>query len=53
MREAGIHFQRRMRRRVRTTDSDHRRPVAPNVLQRDFSASEPNQKWVGDPGRAY
>lgn len=46
MREAGIHSQRRVRRRVHTTDSDHRRPVAPNVLQRDFSA--PNQKWVGD-----
>jgi transposase InsO family protein len=48
MREAGIHSQRRVHRRVHTTDSDHRRPVAPNVLQRDFSASAPNQKWVGD-----
>lgn len=48
MREAGIHSQRRVRRRVRTTDSDHRRPVAPNLLRRDFSASAPNQKWVGD-----
>jgi putative transposase len=48
MREAGIHSVRRVRRRVHTTDSDHCRPVAPNVLQRDFSASAPNQKWVGD-----
>jgi putative transposase len=48
MREAGIHSLRRIRRRVRTTDSNHHRPVAPNVLQRDFSASAPNQKWVGD-----
>lgn len=48
MREAGLHSQRRVRRRVRTTDSDHNRPVAPNLLQRDFSASGPNQKWVGD-----
>jgi putative transposase len=48
MREAGIHSLRRVRRRVHTTDSNHRRPVAPNVLQRDFSASAPNQKWVGD-----
>lgn len=48
MREAGIHSQRRVRRRVHTTDSDHRRPVAPNILQRDFSAGAPNQKWVGD-----
>lgn len=48
MREAGIHSQRRGRRRIRTTDSDHQRPVAPNVLARDFSANAPNQKWVGD-----
>lgn len=48
MREAGIHSQRRVRRRVHTTDSNHHRPVAPNVLQRDFSATAPNQKWVGD-----
>lgn len=31
-----------------TTDSDHALPVAPNLLQRDFSASGPNQKWAGD-----
>lgn len=46
--EAGIHSQRRVHRRVRTTDSDHQRPVASNVLARDFSANAPNQKWVGD-----
>ena len=31
-----------------TTDSKHSLPVAPNLLQRDFTASAPNQKWVGD-----
>lgn len=31
-----------------TTDSDHAMPVASNILARDFSASAPNQKWVGD-----
>ena len=31
-----------------TTDSDHDRPVAPNLLQQDFSAEAPNQKWVCD-----
>jgi len=31
-----------------TTDSKHKRPVAPNLLQQDFTASAPNQKWVGD-----
>ena len=48
MRQAGIHSLRAVRRRIRTTDSQHRRPVAPNLLQRDFSASAPNEKWVGD-----
>lgn len=31
-----------------TTNSRHNLPVAPNLLQQDFSASAPNQKWVGD-----
>ncbi len=31
-----------------TTDSKHHLPVAPNLLNRDFSATQPNQKWVGD-----
>lgn len=48
MREAGLHSQRRVRRRPHTTDSAHHRPVAPNLLARNFSATAPNQKWVGD-----
>ncbi len=31
-----------------TTDSDHRHPIAPNVLDRRFSGGAPNQAWVGD-----
>jgi putative transposase len=31
-----------------TTDSDHAFNIAPNLLQQDFTASEPNQKWAGD-----
>jgi len=31
-----------------TTDSKHSLPVAPNLLKRDFSTTEPNQKWAGD-----
>ena len=31
-----------------TTDSNHTRPVAANLLAQDFSAEAPNQKWVGD-----
>jgi transposase InsO family protein len=48
MRQAGLHSRRAVKRRVRTTDSRHARPLAPNLLQRDFSAAAPNQKWVGD-----
>ncbi len=48
MRLAGLHSRRRPKRRARTTDSRHNRPVAPNLLQQDFSANAPNEKWLGD-----
>lgn len=35
-------------RSVRTTDSRHSEPIAPNRLARDFTATAPNQKWAGD-----
>lgn len=31
-----------------TTNSNHSLPVAPNLLQQDFSAEGSNQKWVSD-----
>ncbi|MEE2030429.1 IS3 family transposase ISSpu1 [Shewanella oneidensis] len=31
-----------------TTDSNHPSPIAPNVLEQDFTATRSNQKWVGD-----
>jgi putative transposase len=36
------------RRFVRTTDSSNAQNIAPNVLDQDFSATAPNEKWVGD-----
>jgi putative transposase len=39
---------RKKRRSVRTTDSNHSQPVAPNVLQRDFSPDKPNSTWATD-----
>ena len=30
------------------TDSDHNLPVAPNLLEQDFSADAPDQKWACD-----
>ena len=38
----------RTRKFKRTTDSDHAFNIAPNLLQQDFTASGPNQKWAGD-----
>ena len=38
----------RTRKYKATTDSNHRFNIAPNLLDRDFSASAPNQKWAGD-----
>lgn len=32
----------------RTTDSNHDNPVAPNLLERDFTVDGPNRVWVGD-----
>ena len=48
MHQHDIHSRRRPKRRVHSTDSRHHRPVAPNLLKRDFSADAPNEKWVGD-----
>ncbi len=48
MREHGLQSHKRRRFRVTTTDSKHAWPVAPNVLQRDFETSAPNQKWLAD-----
>ena len=31
-----------------TTDSKHSLPVAPNLLEQNFTADKPNQKWAGD-----
>src|SRR5215218_1974255 len=42
-------LQARVRRRsVRTTDSRHTDPIAPNLLARTFEADAPNQVWVAD-----
>jgi transposase InsO family protein len=39
---------RRKRRFRKTTDSDHALKIAPNLLARNFTASEPNRVWVSD-----
>lgn len=47
MRQCGI-SARRKRHRTCTTDSQHSSPVAPNRLNREFTAERPNEKWVAD-----
>ena len=47
MQEAGLQARLRKRYKV-TTMSDHDQPVAANLLDRDFTAAAPNQRWVGD-----
>ena len=47
MRENGLRA-RQPRRFRRTTDSLHAFPVAPNLLDQDFSAERPNEKWGAD-----
>jgi transposase InsO family protein len=39
---------RRKQKRKKTTDSQHHHPVAPNLLNQDFAAARPNEKWLSD-----
>jgi transposase InsO family protein len=48
MRLQGLRAKAKRKFVPRTTDSAHGRPVAPNVLDRQFTAAEPNRKWAGD-----
>jgi len=47
MREKRLAGKRRRRFRI-TTNSNHTQPVASNVLARNFTATAPDQAWVGD-----
>ncbi|CCG42803.1 hypothetical protein PHAMO_470054 [Magnetospirillum molischianum DSM 120] len=47
MRENGLKALQ-TRRFKKTTDSEHGGPVAPNVLDQDFSAEQANEKWGAD-----
>jgi putative transposase len=47
MRQENLVGQRKYRK-VITTNSKHSYPVAPNLLNREFEAQKPNQKWVAD-----
>lgn len=57
--QVGIHRIKRIRRKLglrckqkrkfkATTDSNHKLPVAPNLLDRQFTVPTPNKAWVAD-----
>jgi transposase InsO family protein len=48
MKSQGLQGRKRHRRRPRTTDSNHDKPVAPNVLKIVQAPSAPGQVWVTD-----
>jgi transposase InsO family protein len=47
MRDQGL-VARARRKFKATTDSKHEDPIAPNLLKRAFTATQPDQVWVGD-----
>lgn len=48
MRASSIRSKVARRFKVRTTDSHHAHPVAPNVLDRRFTAQKPDAAWLCD-----
>src|SRR6202162_6082300 len=48
MRHHGIRAIMARPRRVRTTDSRHDLPIAPNLLDRNFTTTAPNRIWLAD-----
>lgn len=46
--DLGLIAKMKRRFKINTTDSNHNLPVAPNLLNRDFNASLPDTKYVGD-----
>lgn len=47
MKQANIHSVRKRAYKA-TTNSRHTNPIAPNLLNRNFTVTEPNRVWVGD-----
>jgi transposase InsO family protein len=48
MREMDLSARCGRKRAPRTTDSRHDLPVAPNLLERNFTADRPDQVWLAD-----
>ena len=48
MKQQGLCCKTRRKFKIITTDSKHNLPIAPNKLERNFSADYPDEKYVGD-----
>ena len=48
MRSSGLIAKTKKRYKINTTNSNHNLPIAPNLINRDFYASNPDEKYVGD-----
>ena len=48
MKDLGLVAKTKKRYKINTTNSNHNLPIAPNLLERDFYAAFPDEKWVGD-----
>ena len=48
MREMGLQAKQKRKFRPRTTVVDADAMISPNLLEQDFTAESPNQRWVGD-----
>ena len=47
MKKAGVKIKYRKKFK-KTTDSNHKLPVAPNLLDRKFAVDRPNTVWCSD-----
>jgi len=47
MKENGLQAKHKRKFKA-TTDSNHRMPIAPNLLEQNFTALEPNRVWTAD-----
>lgn len=48
MKELGLRSCVSRRFKVKTTDSNHNEPIAPNILNQKFATEKPNTTWVAD-----
>jgi len=48
MSDLGLKAKTKKRYKINTTNSNHDLPIAPNIINRDFYASNPDEKYVGD-----